>query len=296
MAAKSTKKNNQRKITSVLAQQDDGTLQLTITIPYSLVKDKREEALNHLAKDLEIPGFRKGKAPRDVALKHIEQQQLFNHTLQHLLPEAYAQAVEEHKLQPILAPRFELVKIEEGDDWVVRAITCELPEVNLGNYKKSVVGRMRSSSIWTPKTGDKRKPTREEKEQEAIKALLEEIKVKIPKLLLEEEVNHRLSQLLDQVQRLGLTIEKYLASTGKTIDQVKQDFTRQAGDAIKLELSLNKVAEEEAVQVEDKEVEEVINQSGSEQARKTLSTPQQKRLIRSVLLRRKALESLVNLS
>lgn len=282
--------------TSVLARQEDGTVQLTITIPQETVQAGREEALRHLTENLEIPGFRKGKAPQDVALKHIETQKLYEHMLQHLLPEVYTQAVEEHKLQPILSPRFELISIEEGKNWQVRAITCELPQINLGNYKETVRADLATEKIWVPgKNESKKEQTKEEKEQEIIKALIEKIEVKVPKLLVEEEVNHRLSHLLDQVQKLGLTVEQYLSSTGKTVEQVKTEYARQAEDSIKLELILTKIAEEEKLKAEDSEVEEIIKATGDEKLKESLSSPQQKRLIKGVLLRRKSLDTLAAL-
>ena len=285
---------------SVLARSDDGTVQLTITIPQVQVESSREEALRHMTENLEVPGFRKGKAPRDIALKHIEQQKLTEHMLQHLLPEVYANSVEEHKLQPVLAPRFELISLEDGKDWTVRAITCELPEITLGDYKAS----LKSASIWVPGqdhsagSGPAKEPIREEKEQKIIKALLDTAKVQIPKLLVEEEVNHKLSSLLQQLQKLGLTVEQYLASTGKNIDALRQEYTMQAQDSLKIVLLLNKVAEEEKVTVTDSEIEEITktadnaaHQNGEQQE----VNHQQKALIKSVLLRRKALDSLVAL-
>lgn len=291
------------KTPSVLARQEDGTIQLAITIPQEVVQAKKEEALRHLVENLEIPGFRKGKAPQDVALKHIETQKLYEHILQHLLPEAYAQAIEEHKLQPILAPRFELISIEDGKDWQIRAITCELPQINLGDYKQAIKGALTSKKIWVPRKGDpsassgqaKKESAREEKEQEIIRILIEKTEVEIPKVLIEEEVNHRLSRLLDQVQKLGLTIEQYLSSTGKTVEQLKNEYARQAEDSIKLELILNKIVQEEKLEADDSEVEQIIATTGDEKIKESLGTPQQKRLIRGVLLRRKALDRLVSL-
>lgn len=292
------------KITSVLARQDDGTIQLTITVPDSTVKEKREEALSHTIQDLEVPGFRKGKAPRDVALKHIEKQQLTNHLLQHLLPEVYSQAVEQHKLQPALSPRFELVKIDEGEDWVIRAITCQLPEVNLGDYKKEILGMAKAQDIWVPshhkgagqagKTADKKgQLTREEKEQKVISKLLQIVQIKIPKILIDRQVEERLAQLLDQLQKLGLSIEQYLSSTGKTLDSLKEEYKKQAEETLKLEFTLNKIAQLEKVEVNEAELESIINAAGSEDAKKQLSSPKQKAVIKSILHRRKALDRLV---
>lgn len=297
------------KISSTLARQDDGTIQLTITVPDSIVKEKREEALGHLIQDLEVPGFRKGKAPRDVALKHIEQQQLSNHLLQHILPEAYTQAIEQHKLQPVLTPRLELIKTDEGEDWVIRATTCELPEVNLGDYKKEILGMARAQDIWLPgqagqapaskqagQAGSQKQLTREEKEQKVIKKLLEIVKIQIPKILIDRQVEERLAQLLDQLQKLGLSIEQYLSSTGKTLDSLKEEYRRQAEETLKLEFALNKIAQLEKIKVGDDELESIINAAGSEEAKKQLSTPQQKAVVRSILYRRKALDRLVAMS
>lgn len=290
------KKINKHIPVSVLARQEDGTVQLTITISQEAVQASKEEALRHLVENLEIPGFRKGKAPRDVALKHVETQKLYEHMLQRLLPKVYVQAIEEHKLQPILAPRFELISMDENKDWQVRAITCELPQINLENYKETVRAALAAGKIWVPgKNEGKKEQTREEKEQEIIKALIEKIEVKVPKLLVEEEVNHRLSHLLDQVQKLGLTVEQYLSSTGKTVEQVKTEYALQAEDSIKLELILNKIAEEEKLKAEDSEVEEIIKATGDEKLKESLSSPQQKRLIKGVLLRRKSLDTLAAL-
>lgn len=280
---------------SVLARSDDGTVQLTITIPQAQIAQAREEALVHMSENLEIPGFRKGKAPRDIALKHIEQQKLTEHMLQHLLHEVYAQAVEEHKLRPVLAPRFELVSMDESKDWQVRAITCELPQIDLGDYRAN----LKTVQIWVPgQDKQKQGPTREEKEQKVIKALLEKAQVAIPKLLVEEEVNHKLSGLVDQLQKLGLTVEQYLASTGKNIEALRQEYTKQAEDSLKLVLLLNKVAEEEKVAVTDSEIDEITktadNASGQNGEQKEVSN-QQKAFIKSVLMRRKALDSLVAL-
>lgn len=293
------KTDNISKISSVIARQDDGTVQVTMTIPKELVQKKREEALNHIIETLEVSGFRKGKVPQDIALKHIDTEKLYEHTLQHLLPEAYADAIEEHKIEPILAPRFELLSIKEDLDWQIRAITCEIPKVNLGDYRQEITSVLRAGKIWVPgkdnPSAGSGSKTREEKEQEVIKTLIEKTEVKIPKLLIEEEVNHRLSRLLEQIQKLGLTIEQYLASTGKTVDQIREDYARQAEEAIKLELLLTEIAKEQETAVSDEEIDKLIDATGDDKTKETLSTPSQKRLIKSTLMRRKALDNLISL-
>ncbi|MBI2591013.1 MAG: hypothetical protein HYW33_04080 [Candidatus Blackburnbacteria bacterium] len=282
---------------SVLARTKDNTIQLTLTIPHEKVQIKKEEALETLAKKLNIPGFRKGKAPRELAEKRIDKQDLYNEMLSRLLPEVYADAVQEHQLKPILAPRFEILSISEGNDWTVRAITCELPVVEVGDYKDFVKGELQTAKIWTPgKDGEKEKneTTPEEKEQKILEVIIRNTKSQIPNILIEEEVNHKLSRLLDQTQKLGLTVEQYLASTGKSIESLRVELAQQAREAIMLELALNKIADEEQIAVDEIEINQIIRASGSEEQAQN-ATPQQKAMIAGVIKRRKALDRLANI-
>lgn len=297
MAKKKTKKKKgDSQVSSTLARQADGTIQITVSIPAKRVKEAQEAALAELAREVEVPGFRKGKAPQEVAQKEINQQKLSERLLGKILPQAWTDAVQEHKLRPILSPRFELLSAEADKDWQIRATSCELPEINLGDYKKEIIGLARAKDIWLPgKQGEEKKePTKAEKEQQVIKTLLEAIKVEIPKLLIQEEVNHRLSRLIEQTQNLGLTVEQYLASLGKSADQIKQEFAKQAQDSIKLELVLNAIAEKEGVRVSDSEIDQVVQTMGEGKPQEGIAE-QQKLLIKGVLLRRKALDSLVAL-
>lgn len=302
MSAKTyTAKNIETK--SVLARTGDGTLQITLTLPIEQVERTREHVLKEIIETIVVPGFRKGKAPTDIAMQHVDKQKLYEQTLQHVLPQAYAFALEEHKIQPILQPRFELVSVEEGKDWSVRAITCEAPIVKMGDYKTEIKGKAKAAKIWVPekdnastKQDESKIQEPEAKEQDAIKALLEVVEVKIPKLLIDEEVNHRLAQLLDQVQRLGMSIEQYLSSTGRNIEAIRADYAKQAEGSIKLVVALNKVAEDQKIEIAENEIDGVISASKTASGNgENLDTPEQRRLIRSVLLRRKALDQLVSL-
>lgn len=288
--------NHTVKTTPVIARLEDGTVQITLTIPASKVQEKQELALKHLIENLEIPGFRKGKAPTDVAVKHIEKQKLFEYTLDHLLPEAYSQVVEDYNLKPITNPRFELISANDNEDWSIRAIICELPIIDLGDYKKTIASARKTNNIWVPgKDKEEKEPANEEKEQLVIKTLLETVEVKIPKPLIEDEVNHRLSQLLDQIQKIGLTIEQYLSSTGKNIDQLRTEYELQANESIKLLLVLNKVAEIENLSTNDSEVEQIFKTSLNAIGETNEPSAEQRRYIKSILLRRKALDSLTSL-
>lgn len=284
-------------VSSTIAKNEDGTIQITFTIPFSLIKTKREEALKRLSKDIEIPGFRKGNAPISKAASQIPENKLLEETLQGLLPRLFGEAAEAHKLKPAIYPKFDLIKASEGESWQIRATTCEIPEIELGDYKQALSLRSKKSEIWVPGKDEKKKsPSKEEIEQQIIKILLESIKIKIPKILIDEDVNYRLASLLEKIEKLGLGLDSYLASIGKTADTLRAEYEKQASDSISLTLILNKIAQAENIKVVEKDVEKMIEVSAAGQSeREKFDTPEQRRLIRSILARRAVLDSLATL-
>lgn len=301
------------KATSAVARSDDGTIQITFSIPYAQIEGARKEATLEMGKDVEVPGFRKGNAPLDKLLQHIPENTLLEKTLSKILPKLTADAINEHKIKPAIYPKFELLKAKEKEDWEIRAITCEIPEINLGDYKKAVIGASKAKSLWTPRQGPRlssaesprgklleeekpKEPTREEKDQEVIKILLETTDIKIPKVLIEEESNLRLSQLLARLEKLGLTLEGYLASIGKTPQTTREQYEEQARRTIALELILDKAASLENIKIEESQIEAAIAASSADRKlAEELNTPERRRLVAAVLKRRAALEFLASL-
>lgn len=286
----------QGKVSAVVAHEGNGNIQITFTIPFETIKKAQDETIAEMAKDIEVPGFRKGNAPLAKVAEKIPQNQLIEHSLGHIMPAALRTAVEDNKLKIAIYPKFELIKAKPNEPWEIRGVTCELPEVNLGAYKKDVAGKLRSSSIWTPDKGSpdqKKEPTREEKESMVIKTLLESIKIEIPQILIEDEADSRLSKLLARLEKLGLALENYLTSVNKTAQDLRADYAKQAKEAISLDLILNKIAEVEKITVSEKELLEALSVS---EATKTSQQDQEskKQLVGSILLRRKALDSLIS--
>lgn len=289
------------KITSVIAREENGNIQITFNIPFSIIQKEEEETLKEFAKDTEIPGFRKGMAPLDKVKAKIPESSLIEHTLGHILPKALADSVTENKLQIAIYPKFELIKAQEGEDWQIRGVTCELPDFELGDYKKAVAGELRSASIIVPgkdkPAGQNGSISREQKEQIAIKAILENTKIKIPQILIEAEADSRLSNLLGRLEKLGLALESYLASIGKKAEDLRADYAKQAQEAIALDLILTKIADTENIKVSEKEIDSALNMSQADTSvsQEASEVENRKRLMESILRRRQALDFLTNL-
>ena len=93
------------------------------------------QAAKTLAKKVNVPGFRKGKAPRRMVELHVGKEALYDEALDHLIGPAYAEAVIESGIEPVDRPEVDLVQIEEGKDLVFKAKVSVKPEVELGEYK-----------------------------------------------------------------------------------------------------------------------------------------------------------------
>lgn len=273
---------------SVLAKQPNGTIQLTISIPWEDYVKTREEVVKATAEKASVPGFRKGKAPKKLVEKQIDEASVQEEVLRKLLPIYYVDAVKEHNLNPIMNPKIHVGKLEEGKAWDFSATTCEMPEVELGDYKDKIKSLTAKSKIIVP--GKEETPV---KFEEIIQTLLESTTVVIPELIIEQEVDRLLAQMLDEIKKLGLTLDQYLASTNRTPDQVRDEYRKKAESDIKLEFVLQKIAEAEKIVVSDLEVKEAIQKSKSPQERESLE--HNSYMLANILRQQKTLDFLRNL-
>lgn len=273
---------------STIVKAQDGTITLTIRLPQEEVKKMWESVVAKAVENAELPGFRKGKAPKDLVEEKLDKAHLQEDTLRELLPKAYSEAIGEHKLRPIMSPRIHVTKINEGEDWEFEATLCETPAVDITGYKKSISAVTAKSKIVVPG-----KDQKEVSMDDIIKALLESAKVTIPHVLIDTEVERLLVQMLDEIKSLGLSLDQYLSSTKKTIDQVKEEYATRAKNDITFEFALQKIADEEKITIEQKEIEEAISKAKDETERKNLEANVY--LLASILRQQKTLDYLKQL-
>lgn len=295
-------KNTKSKSSAIVAKESDGTIQITFTIPTKTVKEHETKALGELGKTIEVPGFRKGKAPVDKVAERVNPNALYDKILSGILPGMLADAIKDNKLTIALYPKFELVSAPVDGDWQVRATTTEFPKVKLGNYKEKLKAIKAKDAIWTPDKGDPKKtkdekpgPTRAQKEQEAMKALLDSSDVTISGFLIREEADRKLSTLLDQLDKLGLTLDAHLKTIGKTPETLRAEYAQQARQTISIDLLLTEIAKEEGFKVSDKELAEVLASMKHEHDHTKEQEDQEKKYVESILLRRHALDYITSL-
>ncbi|HAM1644930.1 TPA: trigger factor [Listeria monocytogenes] len=121
---------------SVKWEKQEGNVgKLTFEIEQEKVKEGLDRAFVKVRKTLNVPGFRKGKVPRQIFNQRFGEEALFQDALDILLPEVYSAAIDEAAIDPVDTPQVNIESMEKGETWVLTAEVTVKPEVKLGDYK-----------------------------------------------------------------------------------------------------------------------------------------------------------------
>jgi FKBP-type peptidyl-prolyl cis-trans isomerase (trigger factor) len=273
-------------------RRPDGTIVIKVTVPAKDAERVREEIINELAKRVEIPGFRKGAAPRKLAEEKLNPEAVREETLKKILTDEYVAAIKDLNINPIVNPRIHVEQFAEGTDLIFEAETCEAPVVDLKNYKSEVAKIKPTPKIIIPGQEEK-KDEPQKKLDEILAAILNIAEIKIPKILIDQETNRLLSQLLDEIKRLGVSLDQYLAARNKTEADLRHEYEDRAEKDLKLEFLLRKIADEEKITVEQKEIDEAVAAVKDEKQKKDIA--QNPYLVAAIIRQQKTLSYLSGL-
>ena len=114
---------------------DNHKLVLQIEVPQPEVAKAVQRAYQKLAAQVNIPGFRKGKAPRKVLEMRIGKESILDEAFEILAPEAYNKALDEQNVEPVTRPEIEVITLAEDQPLTFKATVTIKPEIQLGEYK-----------------------------------------------------------------------------------------------------------------------------------------------------------------
>lgn len=190
----------------------NGSIEITFTISWTVIQKGYERELEKAVAETELPGFRKGKAPKAEVEPKLDKSKLYSHALEHLVPAEYSKTVEQEHLKPVLYPNITVKEGQEGKDWIFVASTCEAPEVVLPEALKGGID-------WLTKNS----------------------KVILPQLIIEAEADHRVAALAENLSKLGLTVDKYLLTKKITAEDLRAETVKSAREDLNTEFILQKV-------------------------------------------------------
>jgi trigger factor len=105
---------------------------LTVEMEPAEMEAGMQDAYLHLVERANIPGFRKGKAPRAIVERNLGKGRLLEEAIDHIIPQAYEQACKEQEIEPYAQPSLEITKAEP---LTFKAVVPLTPNVTLGEYK-----------------------------------------------------------------------------------------------------------------------------------------------------------------
>ncbi|MCC5894917.1 MAG: trigger factor [Alkalibacterium sp.] len=117
------------------------TGRLEFTIDQETVQKGLDKTFKKVQKNLNIPGFRKGRVPRRIFNQMYGEAALYEDTLNDLLPAAYSKAVQEAGIDPVAQPNIDIKSVEKNQDWELIADVTLKPDVELGQYKELEVAK-----------------------------------------------------------------------------------------------------------------------------------------------------------
>ena len=110
-------------------------VELTIEVPETDFEVAVEKAYRTMVKKINVPGFRKGKAPRFIIENMYGWEIFLDDALQSAVPQAYLSALQEIEYTVVSEPEYEMVQLEKNKPLIFKAVVFVKPEVVLGDYK-----------------------------------------------------------------------------------------------------------------------------------------------------------------
>lgn len=264
---------------------DSTKREINVTVSGELVKNKFEDVFAKVAKEAKVPGFRPGKAPRELLEKHYAGS-VHEQVLKELVPDVYNQAIEAEKLDVIELPQITEVKLDRSNLFFKATVEVS-PEIQVKNYKNQKVNFKRtavtpeeikrqldsiresrkaetlddkfSRSLGYPDLAQmertverqifltKENQERSRIENELIESLMKGLEFKLPQSLVERQTQDMLRQTKLDLAMKGLPRDK-IEEQEKVI---LEGITPEAKKQVKVYLVLAQIAKQENIPIDD---------------------------------------------
>lgn len=277
----------------------DSEAVITGELTLDVLKETRSEALKSLSERIEIPGFRKGNVPENILVKNLGEMKILEEVAEVALAHEYEaimrESQKELKTSPIGRPHVAITKLAPGIPLEFKITVTLEPEFELPDYKKiskeiktedklevtdkevDAVLEEINKQGWKPelKEGEdlrtkakenileeKKFRAKEKKRLMIVENIVKATDIKIPKLLIESELDRMVAQFKDDVTRHGMNLpagrqgwDDYMKSIKKTEEDLRDEWREKAKDRSKAELIMLKIAERELLEPTTEELE-----------------------------------------
>lgn len=239
--------------------------QATVVIDDIVAKKAEEEVVQNLGSEVKIKGFRPGNAPADKVREQISEQRIQEEVVRHVMPEVMKEAIETHKLNPIIRPNVELSSLSP---LTIVVTLVEKPDVKVDVKKVTKAAKAPKQS--KPASGQAEKEAKSEKEKEVkengeqesklLDLLAEHTKVDLASELIDDEVRDLIQQHAQRLAQFGMDLEKWLKQTGKSIEEFIKEVRPDAEKRLKVRFGIGELVSEWKIDVSEEEMTKAIQE------------------------------------
>ena len=230
-------------------------------LPVEIFESYFAPALKKLGGDLEVPGFRKGKAPENILLANLGEMKILEEMAALAFGEHYPKILEENKIEAIGRPEISITKLARKNPLGFKIKTAVLPEVKLPDYKK-IAKKAKEESPEKDKgvsaSDEKENQIREKTRLKIIEAIIKETEIDLPEILAEIELEKMMHRMESDIAQMGLKFEDYLKHLNKTADDLKKEIQPDAEKKAKFGLILNEIAKVEKFAADKEQVDREV--------------------------------------
>ncbi len=119
-----------------IKKQKENEVKLKIETDKLEVNRNLDKVYNEVSYQIKIPGFRKGRVPKNILNLHLGKEYFYDKTTEKLIPECYLEAINKNNIHPINQPEIKVIQIEEDKPLIFEATVQVKPEVKLGSFDK----------------------------------------------------------------------------------------------------------------------------------------------------------------
>ena len=112
---------------------------LTVEVPFEELKPSLDAAYKQIAKQINVPGFRRGKVPPAVIDRQVGREAVLDQAINEVLPQKYVEALQANDLQPLAQPEIEVTKFEDNAALEFTAEVDVRPEITLPDFSEIAV-------------------------------------------------------------------------------------------------------------------------------------------------------------
>lgn len=121
----------------IIRELPKSQLEIKISVPVEEMEKFLNIAAEKLSRDFKIAGFRPGKAPRKIVEQQVGSEKVLAHAAEIAVKKSYVDSITKNKIEVVGEPKITITKIAPGNDLEYKAIVGIMPQISLGNYRKS---------------------------------------------------------------------------------------------------------------------------------------------------------------